>query len=179
MPRFTVVFLLSLLSVFLAACAGEPDWVAPAENYSALAEEVARDTLADADFALDALRDTTKYNISRLDEAKSRAEIARSRQESYEAELNDARRAINAPAGVVEMARALSGAVSQVHYDALGNMDSTIAWGEFLASAQGAKADLKSWADRQASANGESVSQFEAALADFNAAIEQAKQGNQ
>lgn len=176
MPRFAFVFLLSLfLSAILLACAAEPDWVAPAENYSALAEEVVRDTLADADFALDALRDTTKYNISRLDEAKSRAEIARSRQESYAAELDDARRAINAPAGVMELARALSSAVNQVHYDALGNMDSTIAWGDFLVSAEGSKADLKSWANRQASSNSESISGFEAALADFNAAIEQAK----
>ena len=188
MPRFAFVFLLSLfLSAILLACAAEPTptptpppWIEAAEGYSALAEEMVKDVLADVDFAFAALDDTTKPNHVRIREAESRVEIAVSRQKEYEVELNDARRDIKAPAAVEERASALSNAVSQVHFDALDNLERAIGWAGLLVDIEGNEADPQGFGEKAKASDDLSASmeRFDAALADFKAAVEQGKSGS-
>lgn len=178
------------MSALLTACAAEPTpiptptppaWLGAAEEYADLAEEVVKDTLADVDFAFAAMSDTEKSNSVRIREAESRLELAASRQEQYESELNDARRAINGPAAVEESASALSNVVSEVHFAALDDLDGVIGWADMLVSIKGADADLKNFGEEAEGSEALSAasSQFDAALADFKAAIEQGKLGTQ
>lgn len=186
MPRFALPVILSLflLSALLTACAAEPTpppWLGAAEEYADLAAEVVKDTLADVDFAFTALSDTEKPNRVRIREAESRVELAASRQEQYESELNDARRAINGPAAVEESASALSNAVSEVHFAALDDLDGIIGWADLMVDIEGLDADLKGFREKAQGSDALSAarSQFDTALADFKAAIEQGKLGTQ
>lgn len=192
MPRFAIPVILSLLLLpaLLLACAAEPTptpiptptppaWLGAAGEYADLAQEVVKDTLADVDFAFAAMSDTEKPNHVRIREAKARLELAVSRQEQYESELNDARRAINGPAAVVESASALSNAVSEVHFAALDDLDGVIGWADLSVDMEGLDADLKGFRERAQGSDALSAasSQFDTALADFKAAIEQGKLG--
>lgn len=192
MPRFAIPIILSLLLLpaLLMACAAEttptpiptptpPAWLGAAEEYADLAAEVVKDTLADVDFAFAALSDTEKPNHVRIREAESRVEVAASRQEQYESELNDARRAINGPAAVEESASALSNAVSEVHFAALDDLDGVIGWADLLVDIEGSDANLEGFGEKAQGSDALSAasSQFDTALADFKAAIEQAKLG--
>ena len=192
MPRFAIPVILSLLLLpaLLLACAAEPTptpiptptppaWLGAAGEYADLAQEVVKDTLADVDFAFAAMSDTEKPNHVRIREAKARLELAVSRQEQYESELNDARRAINGPAAVAESASALSNAVSEVHFAALDDLDGVIGWADLLVDIEGSDADLKNFGEEAEGSDALSAasSQFDTALADFRAAIEQAKLG--
>ena len=192
MPRFALPVILSLflLSALLTACAAEPTpiptptppaWLGAAEEYADLAEEVVKDTLADVDFAFAALSDAEKPNRVRIREAESRVELAASRQGQYESELNDARRAINGPASVEESASALSNAISEVHFAALDNVERAIGWADVIVDIEGSDADIKSFGEetQESEALSAASSQFDTALADFKAAIEQAKLGTQ
>ena len=156
-----------------------PAWIGTAEEYANLAEDVVKDTLADVDFAYEMFSDTTKSNFTRMREAISRKEIARSRQERYEPELNDARRAINGPASVEESASALSNAVTQVLFHALDDLRIFIGWADLSVDMEGLDADLKGFREKAQGSDALSAasSQFDTALADFKAIIEQAKLG--
>ena len=192
MPRFAIPVILSLLLLpaLLTACAAEPTptpiptptppaWLGAAGEYANLAEEVVKDTLADVDFAFAAMSDTEKINSVRIREAEARLELAASRQEQYESELNDTRRAINGPAAVEESASALSNAVSEVHFAALDDLDGVIGWADLLVDMEGLDADLKGFREKAQGSDALSAasSQFDTALADFKAAIEQGKVG--
>ena len=192
MPRFALPIILSLLLLpaLLTACAAEPTptpiptptppaWLGAAEEYADLAEEVVKDTLADVDFAFAAMSDTEKINSVRIREAEARLELAASRQAQYESELNDARRAINGPASVEESASALSNAVSEVHFAALDDLEGVIGWADLLVDIEGADADIKGFREGTQGSDALSAasSQFDTALADFKAVIEQAKMG--
>ena len=192
MPRFALPIILSLLLLpaLLMACAAEPTptpiptptppaWLGAAGEYADLAEEVVKDTLADVDFAFAAMSDTEKINSVRIREAEARLELAASRQEQYESELNDARRAINGPAAVEESASALSNAVSEVHFAALDDLDGVIGWADLLVDIEGSDANLEGFGEGTQGSDAISAasSQFDTALADFKAAIDQAKMG--
>lgn len=184
MPRFAIPVILSLLLLpaLLLACAAEPTpppWLGAAEEYADLAAEVVKDTLADVDFAFTALSDTEKPNRARIREAESRVEVAASRQEQYESELNDARRAINGPAAVEESASALSNAVSELHFAALDDLELVFGWADVIVDIEGSDANLEGFGEEAKGSDALSAasSQFDMALADFRAAIEQAKLG--
>ena len=192
MPRFAIPIILSLLLLpaLLMACAAEPTptpiptptppaWLGAAGEYADLAQEVVKDTLADVDFAFAAMSDTEKINSVRIREAEARLELAASRQEQYESELNDARRAINGPVAVEESASALSNAVSEVHFAALDDLEGVIGWADLLVDIEGSDANLEGFGEKTQGSDALSAasSQFDTALADFKAAIERAKLG--
>lgn len=208
MPRFAIPVILSLFlcSALLTACAAEPTptpiptptpaptatplptptptppaWLGAAEEYANLAEEVVKDTLADVDFAFAAFGDTERENHVRIREAEARWETAAARQKQYESELNDARRDINGPAAVEESASALNNAASQVHFDALDDLELIIGYAIYLADTEGRDADIKGFTEESQGSEALSAAtlQFESALADFKAAIEQGKLSTQ
>lgn len=148
-----------------------PAWIDAANNYAYLAEEVVRDSLANREFALTALNETSTLTFVRLEKAKDRYALLISQQSGYESELHTARRDIRAPDAVEESALALSIAITSVLLDISNSVDIELGWEEVLHSmGTEVSSDLEKPPYLL-----KSINAFEDALSDFRATVERVK----